>query len=83
MRISTFWHWWSDEARQPRYRLTRSVFLRGLALAYLAAFGSLAAQVDGLIGSRGILPAALFLERAGRFLGTGPAALAVANPFLA
>jgi len=74
VRISTFWHWWSDEARRPRYRLTRSVFLRGLALVYLAAFGSLAVQLDGLIGSRGILPAAEFLERAGRFLGTGPAA---------
>ncbi len=74
MRISAFWHWWHDRARQPRYRLTRSVFLRGLALVYLAAFGSLAAQLDGLIGSRGILPAAEFLERAGRFLGTGAAA---------
>ncbi|MGO9470631.1 MAG: lipase maturation factor family protein [Isosphaeraceae bacterium] len=74
MIVSTFWHWLSDEARRPRYRLTRSVFLRGLALVYLAAFGSLAVQLDGLIGSRGILPAAEFLERAGRFLGTGPAA---------
>jgi hypothetical protein len=72
--ISAFWHWWSDGARPPRYRLTRSLFLRGLALVYLAAFGSLTVQLDGLIGSRGILPAAEFLERAGRLLGTGPAA---------
>ncbi len=73
MNFSAFWQWWRDPARKPRYQLTRSLFLRGLALVYLAAFGSLAAQLDGLIGSRGILPAALFLERAGRFLGTGSA----------
>jgi hypothetical protein len=42
----------------------RSVLLRGLGVAYLAAFGSMAAQVDGLIGSRGILPAAEYLDRA-------------------
>jgi len=71
---SAFWHWITGAASQPRYRLTRSLFLRGLALVYLAAFGSLAVQIDGLIGSRGILPAAEFLEQAGRFLGTGPAA---------
>jgi hypothetical protein len=69
-----FWHWLAGAVRQPQYRVTRSLFLRGLAVAYLAAFGSLAVQLDGLIGSQGILPAALFLERAGRFLGSGPAA---------
>jgi len=51
----------------------RSVFLRGLGLVYLAAFGSMAAQVDGLIGCRGILPAAEYLARAGRMLGLRPA----------
>ena len=40
----------------------RSIFLRGLGVVYLAAFWSLAVQVDGLIGSRGILPAAEFLR---------------------
>jgi len=68
---SGFWRKWVDEARRPRYRLTRSLFLRGLGLAYLSAFGSLAVQLDGLIGSRGILPAAEFLEGSGRFLGHG------------
>jgi hypothetical protein len=48
--------------------------LRGLGLVYLCAFGSLAVQLDGLIGSRGILPAREFLEGAGRMLGSGPAA---------
>lgn len=50
---------------------TRSVLLRGLGLIYLAAFGSLAVQLDGLIGSRGILPAAEYLDRVGQVLGAG------------
>ncbi|NOQ13937.1 MAG: lipase maturation factor family protein [Methyloprofundus sp.] len=33
------------------------VFLRGLALIYFAAFASMAVQVEGLVGSYGILPA--------------------------
>lgn len=52
-------------------RRTRSVLLRGLGLIYLAAFGSLAVQLDGLIGSRGILPAAEYLDRVGQVLGPG------------
>ncbi len=57
----------------PGYRLTRSVLLRGLGVVYLSAFGSLAVQLDGLIGSRGILPAAEYLDRVGQVLGKGPA----------
>ena len=52
-------------AVRPTYRLTRSALLRGLGLVYASAFGSLAVQLDGLIGSRGILPAAEFLDRPG------------------
>ena len=63
-----------DSTPAARYRLTRSLFLRGLALVYLAAFGSLAVQLDGLIGSQGILPAAEFLDRTGRLFGRGPQA---------
>jgi hypothetical protein len=62
------------KAGQPGYRLTRSLLLRGLGVAYLAAFLSLAVQLDGLIGSRGILPAAEYLQRARAVLGAGPAA---------
>jgi Lipase maturation factor len=40
----------------------RRIFLRLLGLVYLIAFVSLGAQVDGLIGSRGILPVAPWLE---------------------
>ncbi len=42
--------------------MARSIFLRGLALTYLIAFASLLPQVDGLIGSNGILPVADYLE---------------------
>jgi hypothetical protein len=53
-------------------RRMRSIVLRGLGLIYLAAFGSLAVQLDGLIGSRGILPATEYLDRVGRVLGPRP-----------
>jgi hypothetical protein len=56
------------------WRRTRSVLLRGLGIVYLSAFGSLAVQLDGLIGSRGILPAAEYFERAARVLGRDLAA---------
>jgi predicted DCC family thiol-disulfide oxidoreductase YuxK len=46
-----------DLVGPPRFRLTRFVFLRLLALSYLAAFLSLGAQVHGLIGEHGLLPA--------------------------
>ncbi len=41
----------------PTHGQVRWLFLRALALVYLCAFLSLAVQVEGLIGSRGILPA--------------------------
>jgi hypothetical protein len=49
--------------------LTRSIFLRLLGLVYLAAFVSIACQIDGLVGSRGILPAAKYLRSAHEALG--------------
>ena len=48
----------------PTYLLSRWVFLRLLGLVYLIAFVSLAVQVIGLVGERGILPVAEFLDRA-------------------
>jgi hypothetical protein len=66
-------HEQQSEPPPPDYRRTRSIFLRGLGLCYTAAFASMAVQVDGLIGSRGILPVAEYLDRAGRVLGLGPA----------
>ena len=49
-------------AEKPAYFYSQWLFLKILALAYLAAFGSLWPQVDGLIGARGILPSGLFLS---------------------
>lgn len=56
-----FFYWvtrifWGKEIEPPSHRWTRSVFLRGLGLVYLIAFLSLAPQIIGLIGERGILP---------------------------
>ncbi|HTQ05101.1 MAG TPA: lipase maturation factor family protein [Polyangiaceae bacterium] len=59
-------------ARQ--YLLTRVVLLRGLGFMYVVAFAILVRQVEPLIGSRGLLPVAPFLERVWRHFD-GPAAL--------
>ncbi|HLN81165.1 MAG TPA: DCC1-like thiol-disulfide oxidoreductase family protein, partial [Thermoanaerobaculia bacterium] len=53
---------WGDVAARPTYHRASNLFLRILALCYLAAFISLWVQVDGLIGPHGILPASRFLE---------------------
>lgn len=52
-----------------RFAKTEWVFLRLLALVYLIAFGSLAVQVKGLIGSRGILPLGGYLAAVTKALG--------------
>lgn len=46
------------------YLLARWLFVRALGLTYLFAFASLAAQVKGLIGENGILPAKVLLAQA-------------------
>jgi hypothetical protein len=46
-----------------RFAVTQWIFLRLLAAIYIVAFGSLAAQGPGLIGSRGILSAHDYLTR--------------------
>jgi hypothetical protein len=46
------------------YQVSRWVFLRLLGLIYLVAFVSLWVQLDGLIGSSGILPASRLMELA-------------------
>ncbi len=51
------------------YLLTRTLFLRGLALVYGIAFASLWTQIQGLIGSKGILPAADFMNTVLPLLG--------------
>lgn len=57
-----------EQGSRSSYRRTRSLLLRGLGVIYLSAFASLAVQLDGLFGSRGILPAPDFLGRVQRVL---------------
>jgi len=61
---------WEPELHNPRTPLTspalgylwpRWIFLRGLGLIFCSAFYSLAFQIHGLIGARGILPAGDYL----------------------
>jgi len=53
----------------PSYRLASVLFLRLTALCFLIAFLSFWVQVDGLIGSSGILPVSRFLAAARQALG--------------
>ena len=53
---------WGKDPEPSSYVLSRWVFLRMLGLIYLVAFLSLRGQITGLIGARGILPAANFLD---------------------
>jgi hypothetical protein len=59
----------SREGEGHRFALARQVFLRILGLSYLAAFASFGVQAAGLVGERGILPAALFLQDVHERLG--------------
>ncbi len=58
----SFFYWvtrlfWGKDIEPASSGLTRSLFLRGLALVYFVAFASLIPQILGLIGERGIVPA--------------------------
>jgi hypothetical protein len=60
---------WGRKPDAPTYCLPAWIFVRILACAYLSAFVSLWVQIDGLIGSDGIVPAAGFLESVRAELG--------------
>ena len=51
--------------------LTRRLFLRLLGAVYFVAFASLAVQITGLVGERGVMPAAPFLDWAHSIYGAG------------
>jgi hypothetical protein len=53
----------------PTYIVTRRLFLRLLGAVYFVAFASLAMQISGLAGERGILPAGRFLDWAHSIYG--------------
>jgi hypothetical protein len=51
------------------YLGVRWLFLRALGLIYFSAFFSLAFQIRGLIGPRGLLPAGMYLQEVAKALG--------------
>jgi hypothetical protein len=57
------------------YLVSSQLFRRLVGLCYLAAFLSLRLQIDGLIGSSGVLPVQQFLEAVRRHAGGTPVAL--------
>lgn len=61
---------WGTEIAPATHGLVSNVYLRALGFVYLAAFLSLLSQVDGLVGSRGILPAMEFLSSAKNTYGS-------------
>ncbi|MBI1388241.1 MAG: DUF393 domain-containing protein [bacterium] len=60
---------WGRSDEPSSFLITRSIFLRALALVYLAAFLSLWPQVTALVGEDGILPARGYLRAAHDQLG--------------
>jgi hypothetical protein len=52
------------------YFLSRWLFLRLLGLVYLIAFWSIAVQITGLVGERGIMPAGQYLDWAHSMYGS-------------
>jgi hypothetical protein len=86
----SFFYWvtrllWGKEVEPASSGMTRSLFLRGLALVYFIAFASLIPQILGLIGEHGILPAielaprVMFLPVSDTFLSVLPwAGMAIA-----
>ena len=61
---------WGKDMRRPTYFWARRWFLRALGVIYLIAFVSLWVQVDGLVGSNGMLPVNQFLSAVRGQVGT-------------
>ena len=53
---------WGHDVSWPTWFLSRSLLIRLMGVIYMAAFVSLWMQIDGLVGSHGILPAAPWLD---------------------
>ncbi len=60
---------WGTSVEPPTYDRASVLFLRLMGLVFLGAFVSLWTQIDGLIGSRGILPVTDFLASLSERLG--------------
>jgi len=53
---------WGNRMEEPSYLLASTFFIRLVGVCFFAAFVSLWVQVEGLIGSDGILPVTAFLD---------------------
>lgn len=53
---------WGEDLEPPTYAGAARLLLAAVALCHLLAFVSLAPQVDGLLGARGVLPAARWMD---------------------
>lgn len=60
---------WGDSVLPSSFVLSRWLFLRLLGVIYLIAFLSMGSQVQALVGSEGIVPAAAYMERVHERLG--------------
>lgn len=69
---STVTRWlWGDDLTPSTFHLARWLVVKGIALCFFLAFVSFSAQWEGLVGARGIAPAAELLVRAREALGRG------------
>lgn len=64
---------WGSTTLRPTYAIAGWLFPRLVGLVFLAAFLSLWVQIDGLTGSRGILPVADHLEAVRQHFAATPA----------
>lgn len=71
---------WGSALEAERYALVSWIFLRLFGAIYVAAFASLAVQIEGLVGQAGILPLRSYLGAAHQALG-GAAYLALPTLF--
>ena len=60
---------WGKDVRPPTYFWARRWFLSALGLTYLIAFISLWTQIDGLVGTKGIIPFEFYLANAKAQIG--------------
>src|SRR2546423_14436831 len=62
---------WGKDVRPPTYFCARRWFLSALGLIYLIGFVSLWTQIDGLVGTKGIIPIEIYLANAKAQIGLG------------
>jgi len=60
---------WGKEVLPSSHFIARHIFLRFMGVIYCMAFLSLLVQIQGLIGSQGIIPVQSFLEQVGQKSG--------------